>query len=78
MSHVKDIYEVYIIHSFTIKFSNSLQKLRHSREFKICVVNFMVYEFKFNQMFFRFNISIPTIEYFTLAFFKSKQYSILY
>lgn len=54
---LKDNYEAYIIHSFTIKFSNNLQKLRHSKEFKIYVVNFMVHAFKFNCMFFRFNIT---------------------
>lgn len=52
---LKDNYEAYIIHSFTIKFSNNLQKLRHSREFKIHVVNFMVHAFKFNK--FRFKIT---------------------
>lgn len=56
---LKDNYEAYIIHSFTIKFSNNLQKLRHRhpREFKICVVNVMVYAFKFSCMIFRFNIA---------------------
>lgn len=54
---LKDNYEAYIIHSFTIKFSNNLQKLKHPREFKICVVNVMVYAFKFSCMIFRFNIT---------------------